>query len=333
MPILEQGYEPYRGPISLKGHNSLPIAIAALKRNRRWYVWVVLLMSVLFGSGKEYAFMFFVYALPAMGVNDGPGSESFLSAFVNHPNLYSDMMATQTFWCLAMATVVGSGEIAEDMRTGAITFYMGRPVSRLAYVLGKSFAVSSVVMLVTFLPTLFLFTMQATFEGNWPWLKEHVRVPFAILGMSLLVCLFASGFVLGLSALVKRRRWATVTVVAVLVGLSLVSTVLAPPRSWSSHQEQQAASQAYREAKTLEERKAARQRLSDSLDPIGSGSPLAEWRALSPGATLAAAGRDLFGNPLPSNFPWKRHWIFAIGVPVILLGLLWRRVRAVEIVA
>jgi hypothetical protein len=144
---------------------------------------------------------------------------------------------------------------------------------------------------------------------------------------------FASGFVLGLSSLVKRRRWATVTVVAVLVGLTLVAAVLAPKRGWTSDREKHQAIQAYRDAKTLEDRKEAQQRLSDALDPLGSGSSMAEWRALSPGSTLAAAGRDLFGNKLPSNFPWKRHWILAIGVPLALLGLLWRRVRAVEIVA
>ena len=48
---------------------------------------------------------------------------------------------------------------------------------------------------------------------------------------------------------------------------------------------------------------------------------------------LTACGRDLFGNPLPSNFPPGRHWALACGIPLLLLGVLGRRVRAVEVVS
>mgnify|MGYP003498401155 CR=1 FL=1 len=58
MPILEQGYEPYRGTVKRSNLRFLSIAAAALRRNRRWYVWVLLLMSLLFGSGKEAIFLF-----------------------------------------------------------------------------------------------------------------------------------------------------------------------------------------------------------------------------------------------------------------------------------
>ena len=333
MPILEQGYEPYRGPLDRGAARFLAIAGAAIRRNRRWYAWVLLLISWFFGSGMEYFFVFFVYAVPAMGVQGGPGGEAFFQAFVGHPNFYTDLMASQVFWALALATVVGAGEIAEDFRTGALTFYLGRPVTRLDYVLGKSAAVSVAVLAVSAVPTLVLFAAQALFEGSWSWLRDHWRVPLAAAGMSLLVCVFASGFVLGISCLVRRRRWATVTVVAVLVGLTVVATALAPARGWTSEREQENAADAVRAAKTPEERKAAYRRLSDALDPLGSGSDLAEWRALSPGSLLAACGRDLFGNPLPSNFPPGRHWALACGVPLLLLGVLGRRVRAVEVVS
>ena len=333
MPILEQGYEPYRGPVDGGGTRFLSIAAAAVRRNLRWYTWVFLLSSWFFGNIIEVFVLFMSYAPAALfGANPDTIPPEF-PILANHPHFYGDLMATQVFWALVMATVVGAGEIAEDFRTGALTFYLGRPVTRLDYVLGKTVAVSAAVLAVTLLPTLVLFAAQALFEGSWGWLRDHARVLPAALGMSLLVCVFASGFVLGLSGMVKRRRWATVTVAAVLFGLTTVAAVLAPPRGWTSDAEQHHATQAVREAKTPEDRKAAYGRLSDSLDPIGSGSKLAEWRALSPGATLAAAGRDLFGNPVPSNFPAGRHWVFAVAFPLALLAVLWKRVRAVEVVA
>ncbi|MCK6481354.1 MAG: ABC transporter permease subunit [Planctomycetaceae bacterium] len=331
MPILEQGYEPYRGPVGGGRGNFLAIAGAALRRNRRWYAWVLLLLSLLFGSAKEYFLVLACYVPRALGFTD---DNPFFTAFANHPNLYPDMMATQTFWALVMAITVGAGEIAEDLRTGALVFYLGRPLTRLDYVLGKVVSVSVAVLLVTLLPTLLLFTVQAVFEGRWEWLAEHAAIPFAALGYSLLVSLFASGFVLGVGAVARRRRWATVASAAVLLGLWFTALVVAPPTGWTgSGMEERRIKQALAEARTEEETKAALKRLSDSLDPIGSASERAEWRALAPDSTLAACGRDLFGTPVPSNFPWKRHWVLALGVPLALLGVLWRRVRAVEIVS
>jgi len=331
MPILEQGYEPYRGPVKRGGTRFLTIAAAALRRNRRWYAWVLLLLSVMFGSAKEYFILLACYLPQALGF--GPADNSgFLTAFANHPNLYVDMMATQTFWALVMAVVVGAGEIAEDLRTGALVFYMGRPLTRLDYVLGKCTAVAVAVALVTFLPTMVLYTLQAIFEGTWKWYADHATVPLSALGYTLLVSIFASGFVLGVSAIARRRRWATVATAAVLLGLSFIALVVAPPTSMRGGREQRQMREALETAKTDAEIKAARDRFSASLDPLGSPSDMAEWRALSPASTLGACGRDLFGRPVPSNFPWKRHWILALGVPLALLGVLWRKVRAVEIV-
>jgi len=333
MPILEQGYEPYRGPVRTGGSRALSIAVNALRRNRRWWVIALLLLSWLFGSVKEY-FMVFVCYAPSAFFRQAPGGDAaWLTALANHPNFYSDMMATQTFWAIVMGALVGAGEIAEDLRTGALVFYLGRPVTRLDYVLGKALAVSVPVVLVTVLPVAVLFAAQALFEGTWTWFGDHARVLPAAAAYGLLLSFFVSGFVLGVSAVARRRRWATVSIVAVLLSLGLVAAVLAPSREWTSHREQREARDRILDAKTPEERKAAYQRLSDAVDPLGSPSARAEWRALSPSASLAAAGRDLFGRPVPSNFPGIRHWILVLGAAAGLFGVLWRRVRAVEIVA
>ncbi len=331
MPIIEQGYEPYRGPVRRGGGRFLPIAAAALRRNRRWYAWVLLLLGLVFGSAKEYFFVTLCYVPQALFGKTIEGA-AFLSAMANHPNFYTDMMAAQTFWALVMAIVVGAGEIAEDLRTGALVFYMGRPLTRLDYVLGKCTAVAVAVFLVMLLPTLLLFVIQASFEGTGKWLWGHAGVPFAALGTALLVAFFASGFVLGISAVARRRRWATVATAAVLLGLWFTAAVVAPPRAWTEGHEERQVHEAFESAKTDAEMAAARERLAISLDPLGSSSRMAQWRALSPMATLAACGRDLFGSPVPRNFPWKRHWVLALGVPLALLGVLWKRVRAVEVV-
>ena len=75
----------------------------------------------------------------------------------------------------------------------------------------------------------------------------------------------------------------------------------------------------------------------DRLAPgWGGGEPIsldeAKRDPLRNVTLLAACGRDLFGNPVPANFPAGRHWARACGVPLLLLALLGRRVRGVEVV-
>jgi len=113
----------------------------------------------------------------------------------------------------------------------------------------------------------------------------------------------------------------------------VVSGAIAPPLDWTAESEERRARKQIREAASDEDRDAALQRLADASDRLGSGSERPEWRALSPTATLAAVGRDLFGQPIPSNFPGRRHWFLVFGASAALLFVVWRRVRAVEVVS
>ena len=332
MPILEQGYEPYRGEVRRRNLRSLSIAAAALRRNRRWWVWVLLLLSLMFGSGKEAFFLFMVYVPAAVFGVDANNIPVFIRAFAEHPRFYTDMMSTQAFWALVMGITVGAGEIAEDLRTGGLVFYLGRPVTRLDYLLGKAASVSSVIALVTLLPVLALFSAQALFEGEWSWLAGHWRVVPAAVAFTAVLCLFVSGLVLGVSAVARRRLWATVSIAGGLLGLWTVAAVLAPPMAWTAHSEQREVQRAIEAAKSPEEYRAAMKRFAEAYDELGSGTATAGWRAVSPTSSLAAAARDLFGNEVPPNFRGGVHWALVLGVPALFFGLLWRRIRAVEVV-
>jgi hypothetical protein len=333
MPILEQGYEPYRGALRAGNLRNLSIAGTALRRNLRWWIWLLLAMSLLFGSGKEYVLLLVGYIPTVLFDVDPADVDPFLSAFVNHPRLYTDMMATQAFWALVMGITVGAGEVAEDLRTGALVFYLGRPVTRRDYVLGKVLAVSAAIAAVTLVPLLVLFCLQALFEGTSSWLREHLYVLPAALLFTALECVFVSGLVLGTSALATRRLRATVSLAGVLLALFVTSAILAPPFEWTAHEEQRQVRRAIEDAETREERKAAMERFADAHDELGSASPRAGWRFLSPTASLSAAARDCFGNAVPGNFSHGRHWFLLLGVPLLGFAVLARRVRAVEVVS
>jgi hypothetical protein len=111
-----------------------------------------------------------------------------------------------------------------------------------------------------------------------------------------------------------------------------VAAVLAPPAAWTAQSEQREIHRAIEEAKTREERREAMKRFAEASDELGSRTGTASWRALSPTSSLGAVARDLFGNEVPSNFRGGIQWIYVLAVPAIFFGLLWRRIRAVEVV-
>ena len=117
-----------------------------------------------------------------------------------------------------------------------------------------------------------------------------------------------------------------------LVALWTVAAVRAPPLAWTTQREQHQLQRTMEEAKSREEVRDAMRKFADAHDDLGSGSDGAAWRALSPTSSLAACARDLFGDPVPSNFRGGIQWWFALGVPALFLALLWRKVRAVEVV-
>ncbi len=332
MPIFAQGYRAYAGPLRPGRWRFLPIAGAAVRRNLRWWTWVLFVASLLFGSAFFYFAVFMVYAGPSMIPSLGGQGLRFFRAVVGDPRVYANMMEYQAIWALVLGTVVGAGEIAEDLRTGALVFYLGKPVTRRDYVLGKVFAVSGPILAVTLLPTLLLFLLQASFESSWGWVADHARVVPAAAGFSLLVCLFVSALVLGVSALARRRRWATVGVAAFHFSLVMTALILAYPSDYANNRERDQFEHRIADAGSDREAAEYRRQRDEMYDALGSPSKNAGLRFLSPTASLQAAGRDLFGLPLPGNFSGGRHWAFLLGLSAAFLAVLWRKVRAVEVV-
>ncbi|MHC4923647.1 MAG: hypothetical protein ACYTG4_06155 [Planctomycetota bacterium] len=116
------------------------------------------------------------------------------------------------------------------------------------------------------------------------------------------------------------------------MALWTVSAVVAPPTKWTSNRERRRAEKALRQAKSDVDRQAQMERFRDANDSLSSGSEYAEWRALSPTASLEAVGRVFFDVRVPNNFAGGPHWILVLGITGSLLGVVWIRVKAVEVV-
>jgi ABC-2 type transport system permease protein len=109
-----------------------------------------------------------------------------------------------------LALIVGPALISPDLRNNGLPLYLSRPFSRSEYVLGKMSVLLILLSAITWVPGLILFLLQAYLDGT-RWLGQNWRVGFAILLGSWVWILFLSLFSLAVSAWVKWRPVARIT--------------------------------------------------------------------------------------------------------------------------
>jgi ABC-2 type transport system permease protein len=125
----------------------------------------------------------------------------------------------QSWLCFLLALFVGPALIAPDLRNNGLPLYLSRPFSRPEYVLGKLTVLVVLMSLITWVPGLLLFLFQAYLEGAG-WLGGNLRIGFAILAGSWAWILVVSLVALAISAWVKWKPVARISLLIVFFVLT-----------------------------------------------------------------------------------------------------------------
>lgn len=133
------------------------------------------------------------------------------------------------FFVVLMAGVVGSGLIADDLDSMALTLYLSRPVTAADYLTAKAAIVGTLTLLVAVIP-MALTPIVAGLLGYFPWdiVLEAVAVG---IGLGFLLAAFFASLSLLLSSLTRRRAYAAAALFALVFGLIAVQTILSQPGS------------------------------------------------------------------------------------------------------
>lgn len=128
----------------------------------------------------------------------GGGLKKFLAI---NGNFFSIFMNVQSTFALILASVAGPGLIAPDLANNALPLYFSRPLNRWDYILSRLIVLLGILSLVTILPGMLLFGMQASIAGgdwfaqNW-FLGAGVFIGFTLyIGMVSLVAMASSAYV------------------------------------------------------------------------------------------------------------------------------------------
>jgi ABC-2 type transport system permease protein len=91
---------------------------------------------------------------------------------------YVATLTVQGVFAFLLAAWVAPVLVSPDLVNGALPLYLSRPFSRTEYLLGKALALLALLSLVTWVPGLVLFALQAGLAESG-WLSANLRVAWA----------------------------------------------------------------------------------------------------------------------------------------------------------
>ena len=121
-------------------------------------------------------------------------------------SFYNGYLDRAFIFLFVLLLAVGSGLIAKDVKFNALQIYLAKPITAIEYIVGKLGVVVFFLVMITFVPGIFLFLFQAILVGDSLYIRHYWWVPGAICGYSLLMVFSGALIVLALSAFSRNVR-------------------------------------------------------------------------------------------------------------------------------
>jgi hypothetical protein len=219
MPIFDQGYQHWKGPLA--GHAWRWLAIA--RHGVRVQLKNRILRILLILAWLPALTLVVAVALWGLLEQKSAGVLGFASNIkIFPPDMVLDAKAYRTtFWTLAytyffqiemylimLAVVVaGPGLISRDLRFNALPLYFSRPLTRLDYFLGKLGVIGALVAAVAIGPAVFAYVIGVCFSLDFSVVKDTYRVLLASIAYGLIITLSVGTLMLALSSLSRRSLY------------------------------------------------------------------------------------------------------------------------------
>ena len=210
MPIHETSYLSWEGSI--------------LEKPRTWLV--IARTGIRLAWRKAMAGLIFVAAIPflvrtvqiylAAQIPDEGDLAALDSVIKIDETLFMDFMRDQLFILFVILAYCGAGLIANDRKHKALSLYFSRPVSFRDYVAGKFLVLYVYGSVVTIVPGLMLFLVQALITKEQGFLSEYYWVPLSIIAQGTMILIVIGGFMLALSSWARGARSAIVSFFALI---------------------------------------------------------------------------------------------------------------------
>lgn len=198
MAVYEQTYRRYDGPLTSRARRFWVIPRYAWKRLAGSKLVVVLLVLAGISTLGGAVLIYLHHNLNALQM-----LQIDLEELVPiNARFFSIWLSIQLFLAFLFVLIAGPRLISMDMSNGALPLYLARPLERKEYVLGKLSVLAVVVSLLSWVPGLGLYLLQAALAGAG-WAAENLQIAGAIFASSWIWILWMGFVTLALSALLR----------------------------------------------------------------------------------------------------------------------------------
>jgi ABC-2 type transport system permease protein len=217
MPIFDQGYQHWKGPLSGHAWRWLAVARHGLRVQLKGRIVRLLLLAAwlpalalvvalalwgLFEQGSAGVLQLLRPLLPA-GITADP--QAYRAAVWTLA--YSYFFQAEMFFFMLLVVAAGPNLISRDLRFNALPLYFSRPLSRLDYFLGKLGVIAALVAAVAVGPALAAYALGVCFSLDLGVVRDTWRLLPASLAYGLLIVASAGTLMLALSSLSRRSLY------------------------------------------------------------------------------------------------------------------------------
>lgn len=221
MAVYKRGYQRYEGPRAPHAERLMVLPRQAWRRlSEQRIVTALLALSCIW----PLLCALFIYVANHTELWGGLGGD-FSKMLAIDGAFMLTFMKVQSVFSVLLAALAGPGLISPDLGNQGLALYFSRPISRFEYVLAKMAALVWLLSLVTWIPGLVLFVMQASMADS-SWTLANWRLGAGLLfGFWLWVALVAL-VALASSAWVRWRLIAGAVVLGFFFVLSGVGVLV-----------------------------------------------------------------------------------------------------------
>ena len=200
MAVYKRTYKGYEGPLTPKWSRFLILPRASYSRLLQSKFVIIYLMACYFFPLGCAAFIYLSHNLSFLQTFNIPASQVIQ---INN-TFFRVYCVVQGAMAYLLTTLVGPGLVAPDLANNSLPLYFCRPFSRVEYVLGKMSVLMFLLSLVTWVPGLLLFAIQASLAGR-EWMWANLWMAWAVFLGLFLWDVVLSLIALALSAWVRWR--------------------------------------------------------------------------------------------------------------------------------
>ena len=218
MAVYERNFGRFKGALTPTGTRFLILPRYAFREvfQSKFFVAFFTLCFALPFAGLLMIYLH--HNLAALKFLDLP-LEQLKDALPINATFFSRGLSVQGSLCFLLALFVGPALIAPDLRNNGLPLYLSRPFNRTEYVAGKMTVLVVLMSLITWVPGLLLFFFQSYLDGAG-WFGENLRIGTALFVGSWVWILLLSLVTLAVSAWVKWKPVARVTLLILFFVLS-----------------------------------------------------------------------------------------------------------------